>query len=221
MHVPVKKTLSRAIGAAALVLTLLHAPDIQAHGGLSVEEDTCVLRLGPYKMHFVGYQPDSTKQEFCEDIPETGHTIIVLDYFDPALRRMTAEVRIIKDVGAPETGDLTPITVFDLPPALHPTGTFNFQYNFPQPEKFIGLVTIRDGQREYVSRFPFSVGMPTSNWSLTRYAAIFAGLVMALLLYFWYRRQHHPAKAAGPAGPSPDDGWVRDIPPPDPRRGPL
>ena len=31
--------------------------------------------IGPYNMHFTGYQPDNTRnKEFCEDIPSTGRT---------------------------------------------------------------------------------------------------------------------------------------------------
>jgi len=37
-------------------------------------------------MHFAGYQPDSSRSEFCEDIPRVGRTVIVLDFIDDALR---------------------------------------------------------------------------------------------------------------------------------------
>jgi hypothetical protein len=70
-----------------------------AHGGLSMDEDTA--SVGPYLMHFVGYQPDSASgpKEFCEDIPETGRTIVVLDYLNDELRDLPTEVRIIRDTG--------------------------------------------------------------------------------------------------------------------------
>jgi len=48
---------------------------LHAHGGLSLADDMCKLTIGPYTMHFTGYQPDSSQEkEFCEDIPATGRT---------------------------------------------------------------------------------------------------------------------------------------------------
>ena len=57
------------------------------HGGLSLEDDYCVLTVGTYEMHFSGYQPENNgPKEFCEDIPETGNTIVVLDFMNDELR---------------------------------------------------------------------------------------------------------------------------------------
>ncbi len=127
------------------------------HGGLSMDEDYCKLRVGRYVMHFVGYQPESPNatKEFCEDIPATGQTIIVLDFIDDELRDLPAEVRIVKDVG--EAQDLEAITVFHLPAKLHPTGSLSLEYDFKQAGKYVGLVTV-GGKDKIVSRFPFSVG---------------------------------------------------------------
>ena len=76
----------------------------QAHGGLALAEDMCRLTIGPYNMHFTGYQPDNTRnKEFCEDIPATGRTVVVLDYMEDALRPLPTEVRIIKDTGQRRT----------------------------------------------------------------------------------------------------------------------
>jgi len=47
-----------------------------AHGGVKLEQDECVLRIGPNTMHFVGYQRAGEEQEFCEDIAQTGPTVI-------------------------------------------------------------------------------------------------------------------------------------------------
>ena len=94
-----KAALICACAGLALGVSTLAA----AHGGLSMDEDYCKLRVGQYVMHFVGYQPDSASgpKEFCEDIPETGRTIVVLDYVDDALRDLPTEVRIIRDTGSP------------------------------------------------------------------------------------------------------------------------
>ena len=126
------------------------------HGGLSMDDDMCRLRVGPYNIHFVGYQPESSaEKEFCEDIPETGQTIVVLDYIDQELRSMPVEVRIIRASGS--EADLDAVTVLYLPPKTYPTGSLHFQHAFAEPGKFVGLVTVNDTQK-LVARFPFSVG---------------------------------------------------------------
>jgi hypothetical protein len=40
---------------------------------------------------------------------------------------------------------------------LYPSGSLNFEYEFSEPGKFVGLVTV-GAQEKIVSRFPFSVG---------------------------------------------------------------
>lgn len=135
---------------------------VQAHGGLSLAEDMCKLTIGPYTMHFTGYQPESTQEkEFCEDIPNTGRTIVALDYIDEALRTMTTEVRVIRDTGAEpgSEGNLDELTVFYSPPQVYTNGSVTFEHNFPGEGNFVGLVTIKDNEgTEHVSRFPFAVG---------------------------------------------------------------
>ena len=134
---------------------------IQAHGGLSLADDLCKLTIGPYTMHFTGYQPDSSQEkEFCEDIPSTGRTVVALDYIEEALRPLPTEVRVIKDTGSEE--NLDGITVLHLPSKVYSNGSINFEHNFDKPGKFVGLVTVV-GEEEHVSRFPFAVGEGESN----------------------------------------------------------
>lgn len=151
-------------GIASLILSaglFSFSTQIQAHGGLSLADDLCKLTIGPYTMHFTGYQPDSSQEkEFCEDIPATGRTIVALDYIEEGLRPLPTEVRVIKDTGSEE--DLDGITVLHLPAKVYSNGSINFEHNFNEPGKFVGLVTI-GGEEEHVSRFPFAVGEGSSN----------------------------------------------------------
>jgi len=143
-------------GVIALV-GLMYSMQIQAHGGLALADDLCKLTIGPYTMHFTGYQPESSQeQEFCEDIPVTGRTVVALDYINEELRPMTTEVRVIRDVGSEENIDS--ITVFHIPPKVYSNGSVTFEHDFPEPGKFVGLVMIKGEKDEYISRFPFAVG---------------------------------------------------------------
>lgn len=178
-------TIKQALLAAILATGMIGSAQVQAHGGLALADDMCVLTVGPYRMHFTGYQPLSQEEEFCEDIPEVGKTVIALDYIQEELRPLTTEVRIIRDTGS--EANLDAITVFHLPPKVYPSASIKVEHTFPEKGKFVGLVTVTGGAQDYVSRFPFSVGegRPTPK------AAIIAPvvLVIAVIAFFLMRKK--------------------------------
>jgi len=178
------------VAAASLVGVALLAAvgSVHAHGGLAMDEDKCKLRVGRYTMHFVGYQPESPSgpREFCEDIPETGHTIVVLDYLNDELRDLPTEVRIIKDTGG--QAELDDITVLHIPPRVYTSGSLNFELVFHEPGKFVGLVTVGEGNSKMVSRFPFSVGRSNSWFALTATALLTVAVAFALYRFAVHRR---------------------------------
>ncbi len=178
----IKQVVLTVLLAASVIFT----SQVQAHGGLALADDMCVLTVGPYRMHFTGYQPLSQEEEFCEDIPEIGKTVIALDYIQEELRPLKTEVRIIRDTGSEE--NLDAITVFHLPPKVYPSASISVDHTFPEKGKFVGLVTVTGGAQDYVSRFPFSVGegRPTPK------AAIIAPVVLVLAVgaFFLMRRKN-------------------------------
>ena len=93
------RTLGSIVSWPILFLALaLVGERAYAHGGVSLEDDLCIMRIGQYRAHFTGYQPRArASQEFCEDIPELGEAIIVLDFLDPALRNMDIDFEVITD----------------------------------------------------------------------------------------------------------------------------
>ncbi|ATQ70060.1 MULTISPECIES: hypothetical protein [Methylosinus] len=149
----------RTLAAAALA-TIGLVSQAQAHGGVSLDQGQCIMKIGPDTMNFTGYQPLKSREQFCDDIPDVGPTIIVLDAVQDELRDMTLEIRILRDVGQKDdTENLEQNTEVHVPPKKYRTGTLNFEYDFAKKGKFVGLVTAKaDDGREYVSRFPFSVG---------------------------------------------------------------
>lgn len=156
-----------------------------AHGGLSLDEDQCKLTIGPYSMHFTGYQPEATGPiEFCEDIPRVGHTVVVLDAVNKELRTMPIEVRIVRDTG--DESDLAAITVLHLPAARYPSGSLTFEHTFGRPGKFVGIVSVTAGDgNQIVSRFPFSVGTGASG--MNKYLVAAALLVGATVLGLYWK----------------------------------
>lgn len=166
-----------------------------AHGGVSLEDDLCVLSLGNYKMHFTGYQPEqSGAEEFCEDIPGIGTAVIVLDAIDEALRGIPLEVRILRDerdlgndarleeLGGAEA--IAAATVAHLPSAVHPTGSSTLKYRFEAPGRFIGYIRAEPtvgGPIEAV--FPFAVGSGGGRGIWRYVLAIVVAAVLAAGLF--------------------------------------
>lgn len=167
----------------ALAALFLSVPSLAlAHGGLSMEQDMCKLRIGPYAMHFTGYQPEATgTKEFCEDIPVVGHTIVAFDAIDQPLREVPVEVRVIRDTG--DEHDLEAITVLHLPPKVYPSGSVTFEHDFKEAGKFVGLVSTRDANGQYVSRFPFSVAR---SWTVLTPYLLGAFVILGGIAFYLY-----------------------------------
>ena len=180
--------------ACVVFLMLASPPFAQAQHGHELATDTCVLHIGPYKMYFNSYQPEVYyDRQFCQELPATGNSVLVLDYVEQELRSLPVEVRIIKDTGSEQ--NLEAITIVHLPAKIYPTGSIDVKYNFDTPGKFVGLVSIGQKQ-EHVSRFPFSVGETGAISHLTHYMVIIipllVGVGIVVLFYFLRDRRKSP-----------------------------
>ncbi|MGO9235601.1 MAG: hypothetical protein ACLP4V_16625, partial [Methylocella sp.] len=109
-------------------------------------------------MFFTGYQPQNSRDEFCDDILSTGQPVVALDMQDTELHNMLAEIRIIRDDGThtrmngpPVLTDaklaskevLDPVTINYLPPKKYPTSTLTLTY-LPRERK---IHRCRDGAK--------------------------------------------------------------------------
>jgi hypothetical protein len=167
------------------------------HGGVGMEDDKCVIKIGFLTAHFTGYQPlNNGTQEFCEDIPEVADSIFVIEYLHDFLKEMQVDFRIIKDVN--EIGifanwddilvfdDIEKVTVFYQPPVILPEGALKVRYEFEEGGGYIGIVTALHPEKEktYHSVFYFQVG--GSGYG---YVPLFVALlVLAQALYFYNNR---------------------------------
>jgi len=182
--------------AMCLVVLALGAPlTAQAQHGHELATDTCVLHVGPYKMYFNGYQPDAFHdQQFCQEIPGLGNTVLVFDFVEHELRSMPVEVRIIQDTGS-ET-NLESVTVVHYPAKVYPTGSIDVRHNFDKPGKFVGLVSIGDKQ-EHLSRLRFSIGETGAVSHLQHYLMILVPLavVIGVAVFYGLRDRRKPSVA--------------------------
>lgn len=195
----------RLIGAFFVASCML-ASQAQAHGGVSVQENKCVMKIGPYLLSFTGYQPEKTYDKFCDDIPGSGRTVIVLDAEQSSaganaageansndLRDMAIDFRVLRNVGqAGDEVNMEQNTEVYMPPKKYPTGTLHFEHNF-KDGNYIGLVSAKnDHGQVFVSRFPFAVGQTMGN-ALIVYLVGGVIAIGAIAGYFFYKRSKSAA----------------------------
>jgi hypothetical protein len=180
--------------AMTLMSALTGAGSALAHGGVKLEQDECVLKIGPNTMHFIGYQRTGEEQEFCEDIAQTGPTVIALTAVSPDLRDMAIGIRVVKDVGEEkEKANIDAVTVAYLPPKVYRNGTLTFEHDFKDAGRYVGIVTVADEEgNQWVSRFPFTVGIYTFMGML-EYILYGVGVV-ALTGFLWFIFWHRARK---------------------------
>ncbi len=185
------KTIKQFFISVVVASGLVFSGQVQAHGGLALADDLCILTVGPYTIHFTGYQPLTQEEEFCEDIPEIGKTVVALDYVNDELRPMETEVRIVTgsrilvpdDVKKVSAEDLTSMTVYHLPAQVYPSASIMIDHTFSEKGKFAGIVTVSGEGKEWISVFPFSVGEGRRiNWMTDILPYVL--LVAAVALFF-------------------------------------
>ena len=178
----------------------------QAHGGVSVEDDACVMRIGPYRAHFTGYQPElRATQEFCEDIPEVASAIIVLDFIDGELREKNMSFYLLRDTkGLGKNASFRDLGSMDavrsecimcIEPKQYPRGTITLDYAFTEGGWYIGVLEATDPESGETlhSVFPFQVGV--RNYASYLIAGL-AALGLVMLLYRVTGRKALPSSAA-------------------------
>ncbi len=171
-----------------------------AQHGHELAADTCVLHVGPYKMYFASYQPDTYyDRKFCQELPGTGNSVLVLDFVEQELRSLPVEVRVIRDTGSED--NLEAVTVTHFPAKVYPSGSIDVKYNFDKPGKFVGLVSIGE-KREHVSRLAFSVGETGAVSHLQHYMMLIVPVLVGIVfvIFFAFRDRRKPSEITRAVG---------------------
>jgi len=163
---------NRVLALLIVTVTAIFPNIAFSHGGVTMDQDVCIMKLDRLTAHFAGYQPEyRATQEFCEDIPVVGKSIFVIDFISDGLREMLFDFRIIKDVneignyakledlGGPQA--IEDATLYYKDYALYPRGTVTAEFNFTEEGRYIGIVTAKYDEDSQVitSVFPFQVGL--------------------------------------------------------------
>jgi len=158
-------------GLLAAILLCSPFSGTEAGGGLVLEGDVCIIWIDFYSAHFTAYQPKTSgNTQFCQELPETGETIFVLDYLHQSLKEVPVELRIIRDV----TGqgryvklehveaieDIEQHTVFHQAPVIRPDASFQIEHNFAEEGDYVGVVSAGHPTTDaiYTAVFHFKVG---------------------------------------------------------------
>ena len=116
-------------------------PKAWAHGNVPIEEDACARFLGRQIIHFSAYQPQHEKgAQYCNEIPNTGDTIVVVDLYNQRLREVPVSLKII-DPNAPEENQV----LFASKPKIYKHGVIEASAPFDHSGLYRAVVTIFDG----------------------------------------------------------------------------
>jgi hypothetical protein len=190
---------NRVHALCAGLCALLLSVSALAGGGMVLREDKCIVEIGFYDAHFTAYQPQTRgNEQFCQELPDVGETLFVLDYLHGSMKEVPIDFRIIKDVtklgkfvqmsDIEAIADINPLTVFYHEPTVHSDASLSVDHTFAAPGDYIGIVTAGHPTKNtiYSAVFPFSVG----KTDYTR--LLLFGLLLLLLLplgYHFVRRQ--------------------------------
>lgn len=201
---PIKIYCTALLGTA---LALLPATAVQAGGGLVLEGDKCIMWIDFYSAHFTAFQPDSRgNEQFCRQFPDTGATIIVLDYLHQSLQDVPVSFRIIHDVTGQgsfvklkhieQIQDIEQHTVFYQAPTIRADASLKIEFEFVEKGAYIGIVTAGHPSNDtiYTAVFPFEVGA-------TSYTFLWPWmLLLAVIVFFVMRRVSNARKAPAEHG---------------------
>ncbi len=175
-----------------------------AHGSVTPEGDLCIIKIGFYSAHFKIYLPRTREhQDYCEDLPDTGETVFVMEYTYGDLGQVPVDFRIIhdvtglgrfaqlQDVEALSEEEIEAATVIYRPPLKQPD-IYTINHEFEESGNYLGIVTARHPETNelYTAVFPFEVGYIGYG-----YLPLF---VLLLILgqgsYWWMSRSRNVAR---------------------------
>ena len=202
----------------ALLAVLLPHSAALAHGSVTPDADLCIIRIGFYRAHFKIYQPDSRgHREYCEDLPDRGSSVFIMEYEHDGLAAIPIEFRIIENTTGQgrftnqamveAIDDIEAVTVFHRPAGVQ-RDVFTAIHEFVEDGEYVGIVTVPrpDGDGSYRAVFPFEVGYT----GLGFWPWVIAAVVLLQLNYWWMsgrfrRRRVHGTASVGAIGGSRHD----------------
>ena len=169
-------------GAGATVLLLVAAlfqPAVAAaHGGTEMDQDPCMRQAGESLVHFSAYQPQyRLKDQYCTEIPQEGHTFLVVDLVDPMLRHEPVGMRVVKGTGKDEAESQI---VTDVRPSYHPDGVLRGEVTL---DEGLYTVTIASEKQNLLKRPQYLLRVHMIDYQ--KLVLSIAGPLIGVLLCAW------------------------------------
>lgn len=185
---------NRRFGVLFALLASVALPTLVfAHGSVTPDSDSCIIQIGFYKAHFKIYQPETrAHSDYCEDLPDAGPSLFVMEYAHSGLGEVAIDFRIIENVTGKaqfatledieDIADIDAITVYHHPAAVQ-RDVFIVSHEFEDTGEFIGLVTLVNPLtgNVYNAVFPFEVGY----WSFGYWPLILLAALVLQVNYLW------------------------------------
>lgn len=174
------KQLEKVITMTTFFLVMvLYAGIVNAHGKVSLEQDSCVRGVQGSMVHLSTYQPQNeVSAQYCTEIPTEGETFFVVDLIDKALRNMPVAMRIVK--GTNETEDET---VSLLRADYHPDGVIGGRTNLDK-----GFYTIFiTGESVPPIRYQYPLRVQQINYAKVARSSIGPLIALLLLTFLGYK----------------------------------
>lgn len=165
------------------VVAMFFASSALAHDGVALEKDACIVKAGPYTIHFSAYQRYGEEQEACDDIFKTGPTVFGLTSVESAARDLPLGMKLVDEKG---------MTVFVVEPKANQNGIVTFERDVPTAGKYTAIVTVRDkAGREFTGEKLVTIGLSTfwNQIDYILYAVGFLGLIAGLRWALTHNRE--------------------------------
>lgn len=187
----------------------LSAASAIAGGGVVLQDDVCKIKIGFYEAHFTAFQPETSgNRQFCEDLPDVGPTIFVLDYLHDSMKEVPIDFRIIRDVtglgqfvrleDVQAIADIDAHTVYYHPPTIEADASLVVEPTLAEEGAYIGIVTAGHPTSDeiYSAVFPFKVGRTIFDfiWPIVGVLAFL--LPAAAIWYLRNRVRREPRQTA-------------------------
>jgi hypothetical protein len=172
-----------------------------AHGGVTIDQDRCVFQAEGHSIHFTAYQPSFSKtKELCRTINSVSDTILVIDFVEEALRKLSIELVLKKQID-----DDSFVEQLVLDKKVYSTGTAKIAMTDVEDGIYRLYTNVQTAKHKHESKpsrqhgvgyFEFriidSIAVESDKNLLEKNKWVFYLLFLGLIIYFiskWYRNK--------------------------------
>jgi len=177
------------------------ASSVLANGGVMLDHDACKVKIGFYEAHITAYQPETSgNTQFCEELPDAGKTIFVIDYLHDSMKEVPVGFRIIRDATGlgrfvrrediEALNNLDEHTIYYQAPTVEADASLTAEPLLPEAGSYVGIVSVGHPTNDtiYTAVFPFEVGRMDARFIFMTVAVLVAALLICLIVRMRIRR---------------------------------